>query len=295
MLRLRCFLFFPGNRPELLEKAVATGADGVCPDLEDAVGPEAKDGARATVVELLARETTSRGDDRVGDPDGPDGPSLRPTMILRINAPETDVGARDLEALAGAKALPDLLLVPKVVGPGSLEPVDEALGSRADDVGLIPLIETARGLAAVEEIAAASDRIVALMLGGHDLSLELGARPTPEALLYARSRIVHAAALAGVDALDMPLLEVGDPDELRDRTRAARDLGFTGKAAIHPEQVEPIQEVFTPTPEEVEEARRVVEASEAAGGNAALLDGKVVDRPILEAARRVLARAGEAR
>lgn len=277
---LRCFLFFPGSRPELFGKAAATGADGVCADLEDAVGPDGKDEARAAVVELLGREMSEED-------------TGRPVVIVRVNAPGTAAGTRDLDALLAGEALPDVLLIPKVVGPESVLRVEEALGGRGSALHLVPLIETARGLAAVEEVAACSDRNAALMIGGHDLALELGGRPEWEALLYARSRVVHAAALASLDALDMPLLVLSDPEALRREARAARALGFSGKSAIHPDQVAAIQEVFTPAPDEVAEARRIVEAYEDADGDAVLLDEKVVDQPVLEAARRTLARAEE--
>lgn len=278
---LRSFLFVPGSRPRLFSKAMASGADGVCVDLEDAVGPGAKDQARERTAALLEDEA----------PSAP--PGLRsPLVMVRMNAPTVPAGARDLEALAALTRPPDAVLIPMVRDPGDVEGVADALCGPGSPVRLVPLVETARGLAAVEELAVAADAVAALLLGGHDLSLELGARPDWEPLLYARSRLVHAAALAGIDALDMPLLDLSDADGLRAEARAARALGFTGKAAIHPDQVEPIQEIFTPDEGEVEEARRVVEAYRAADGNAVLLDGRVVDRPVLEAALRTLARVG---
>lgn len=278
---LRSVLFVPGTRPDLVPKARACGADGVCVDLEDAVGPDRKDEARERTVELL-------GERGAGAPPG----SSSPAFLVRINAPGSRAGAGDLDALAGLDRPPDAILIPKVVDPAEVAGVAEALGAGAGRFRLVPLVETARGLAAVEEIAVAAPTVTGLLLGGHDLALELGARPRWEPLLYARSRVVHSAALAGIDALDMPLLDVSDPDRLRTEARAARSLGFTGKAAIHPDQVGPIQDVFTPDADEVREARRVVEAYRTSEGDAVLLDGKVVDRPVLEAARRVLARAG---
>ena len=277
---LRSFLFVPGSRPELVPNAGACGADGLCVDLEDAVGPDDKDGARQQTIALLRDRT----------PTAP-GETRSPVFMVRINAPGSEAGARDVDALATLSVPPDAVLIPKVTGPEEVDRVARALGGLASAARLVPLVETARGLAAVEEIAVAAPSVTALLLGGHDLSLELGARPDWEPLLYARSRVVHAAALAGLDALDMPLLDVSDTAGLRSEARAARSLGFTGKAAIHPDQVGPIQEVFTPDPEEVREARRVVEAYRASEGNAVLLDGRVVDRPVLEAARRVLARS----
>lgn len=280
---LRCFLFFPASRPELFEKAVATGVDGVCPDLEDAVGPGAKDAAREAVTALLEREIP----DRAGD---------APVAILRVNALDSDAGRRDVAALtglAGRDALPDALLIPKVRAPESLDPVAELIEGRDDPPAVIALIETAAGLAAAAEIGGRIGPGGALMIGGHDLSLELGSRPAWEPLLYARSRVVHAAALAGIPALDMPLLELSDPDALAEEARAARELGFSGKAAVHPDQVETIQEALTPGADEVADARKIVEAYRESGGEAVRLGGMVVDQPVLEAALRTLARAGE--
>lgn len=278
---LRSFLFFPAVRPELFRKALATGADGVCIDLEDAVGPERKDEARSAAADLLERDSR-------------DGSRAPPALVMvRVNPPASPEGARDLEAIARLDAPPDAVVVPKIDDPAEVAGVGDALRDASGPIRLVLLVETARCLAAVEEVARASEHVAGLMLGGHDLAVDLGARPEWEALLYARSRLVHAAALADVGALDMPLLDLSDPDRLRREARGARALGFSGKAAVHPDQVAPIQEVFSPGPEEVAEARRIVRAYEESGGDAALLDGHVVDRPVLEEARRTLERAGE--
>ena len=133
--------------------------------------------------------------------------------------------------------------------------------------------------------------VAALIFGGFDLSVELGADPGWEPLLYARSRVVHAAALCGLDAIDMPSRDLDDVSGLRAEAEQARRLGYAGKVAIHPAQIPVIHEVFTPSPEEVQQARRIIEADRAAGGGAVALDGRMVDRPVVEAARRVLMRA----
>lgn len=271
----RCVLFFPGSRPDRYAKAIASGADRVCLDLEDAVEPAAKDDARRNAVALVGGE---------GDPS---------RLVIRINHPETRPGEADLEALgrafAAAEAQP-AIMVPKVSGPADLESVAERLASRGRRPVLIAMIETARGLGAVERIAGAP-HVWALLLGGVDLSAELGCSLEWDALLYARSRIVHAAALAGVGAIDYPWLDAADAEGLLDEATAVRGLGFRGKAAIHPSQVATIQSVFRPTAAEIERARRVVEAATRHDDGAFLLDGVLVDRPIVEAARRVLARA----
>jgi citrate lyase beta subunit len=143
----------------------------------------------------------------------------------------------------------------------------------------------------VEEITTCSPRVTALLFGAYDLSVELGCSLEWEALLYARSRVVHAAALGSAAALDVPLLDAGDAAALERDARAARRMGFEGKAAIHPRQIPVLHAVFSPDQEEIARARAIVDAFAQAGVGAFLQDGKVIDRPVVEAARQVLARA----
>ncbi len=288
---LRSILFAPGSRPDRFAKALAAGADAVCLDLEDGVAPAAKDEAREAVVAFLA----ARGPDDPGSGARADGPRV----VVRVNDVRTDDGARDLEALARV-GRPDLVMLPKVEGTGAMERVAEALGEgpasggsvpgRGRGPGLLPLIETVAGLHRVEE-AARMEGLAGVIFGGMDLSAELGARFEWEPLLYARSRVVHAAALAGVGAVDVPWAPLDDPEGLEAETRRAARLGFTGKLAIHPAQVPHIHRALRPGDEELAWARRVVEADAAAGGGVVVVDGKMVDRPIVLGARRVLARA----
>lgn len=269
----RSILFAPGSRPERFEKALASGADAVCLDLEDGVAPAAKDAARDAVTRFL---------------EGWEGGG--PELVVRVNDPRTPRGRRDLEALRGAPA--DAVMVPKVEGAEALERVAAALGWDGGPA-LLPLVETARGLHRVEELALGFP-VAGLIFGGMDLSAELGARFEWEPLLYARSRVVHAAALAGVGAVDVPWAALDEPAGLEAETRRAARLGFTGKLAIHPAQVAPIHRGLVPDLEEVAWARRVVEADRAAGGGVVVVDGRMVDRPVVEGARRVLSRAAGA-
>ena len=154
---------------------------------------------------------------------------------------------------------------------------------------LIVQIETASGLAAAEAIATASPNVAVLFFGAVDLSAELGCTIEWDALLYARSRVVAAAALVGVDAMDTPFMDVSAADALSDEARAVRRLGFTGKAAIHPTQVPIIQGAFSPDPDAVAWAKRMVEAYEANKGGVLLVDGKLIERPVIASAQRVLA------
>jgi citrate lyase beta subunit len=284
----RTILFAPGSRPERFTKAIAAGADAVCLDIEDGVAPDAKDQAREAVVRFLSEWG---------------GSASGPELIVRINDPDGDSGKRDLEALARGK-LPDGVMVPKVEAPEALEKVSGALGwrrsvgfdapgSRSRTPALLPLIETARGLQRVDEIASVHAPLAALVFGGMDLAAELGARFEWEPLLYARSRVVHAAALVGVGAIDVPWAPLAEPEGLADETRRAARLGFTGKLAIHPAQVPVIHSALAPDAEELERARRILAAWSEGQSGVVVVDGRMIDRPLVLAAQRVLARAGE--
>ena len=268
----RSVLFVPAVRPDRFAKAVATGADAVCIDLEDGVSVEQKDEARDNALALLAEH-----------------PACRAEVMLRINEPGSDLGERDLAALVGAGVAPDSLMVPKVSGPEALTSLERRLGPALAGLPLIVQIETARGLAAAETIATASPNVAVLFFGAVDLSAELGCAIEWDALLYARSRVVAAAALVGVDAMDTPFMDVSDPDQLDEEAAAVRRLGFTGKAAIHPTQVPVIQGAFSPDATAVAWARRMVEAYEANLGGVLLVDGKLIERPVIASAQRILA------
>ena len=268
----RSVLFVPAVRPDRLPKALATGADAVCLDLEDGVSFEQKDDAREKAIALLAERT----------PDSTE-------MMLRINEPGSELGERDLSAILDAGVRPDSLMVPKVSGPETLRALERRLRPPLERLPLIVQIETAAGLAAVEAIAMTTPNVAAMFFGGVDLSAELGCSITWDALLYARSRVIAAAALVGVDAMDTPFMDVSDPKQLASEVAAVRLLGFTGKAAIHPSQVSIIQGGFSPDDEMVAWARRIVEAYETNKGGVLLVEGKLVERPVIASAQRVLA------
>ena len=268
----RSVLFVPAVRPDRLTKAVATGADAVCLDLEDGVSFEQKDDAREKAIVLLA-----------------DPPSGSTEIMLRINEPGSELGERDLSAMLDAGVRPDSLMVPKVNGPDTLRALERRLGPPCEGLPLIVQIETAAGLAAIESIAMATPNVAVMFFGAVDLSAELGCSITWDALLYARSRVIAAAALVGVDAMDTPFMDVSDPKQLASEVAAVRLLGFTGKAAIHPSQVSIIQEGVSPDDEMVAWARRIVEAYETNKGGVLLVEGKLVERPVIASAQRVLA------
>ena len=268
----RSFLFVPASRPDRYEKALATRTDAVCIDLEDGVASSAKEDAREKAFEILRQPQRGRVE-----------------VILRINDPKTELGLRDLLAFCESGTQPDALMLPKVMSPSEVGWVEGILRSRHPDLPLVPMVETARGLAAAEEIATSSPLITCVFLGGIDLASELGCVAEWSSLLYARSRVVHAGALAGVGALDTPYMDVADLEGLAKEARASRRLGFTGKAAIHPSQVPVIQDAFSPSDAEVKWALRIVQAYEANTGGVLLVEGKLIERPVISAARRTLA------
>lgn len=267
----RSLLFVPAVRPDRFPKALATGADAVCIDLEDGVAPDAKETARGQALALLAGR----------------GPSAA-EVSLRINDAKTAHGRTDLTELVESGARPDALMLPKVAGADEILAVDTALAREGGALPLIVQVETAAGLLAAPEIAAASPNVSAVFFGAIDLSADLGCAVEWEALLHARSRVVLAAGAAGVSALDSPFMDVPALDALAEETRRVRRLGFTGKAAIHPTQVAVIQEAFAPTAAEAVWARKVVAAYERQQGGVLLVDGQLIERPVVRSARRTL-------
>jgi citrate lyase beta subunit len=276
-MRLRSLLFVPADRPERFARAAQSGADAICLDLEDAVAPQAKDVARKHALDFL--------DSNAADP---------ARLTFRINEIRSQHGLRDVQSLIDAGRAPAALLLPKVRTAEDVRQVRELLADRLSAPRLIPLIETADGLTHAEAIAAAAVEVEALLFGGADLSAELGCALDWEPLLYARSRVVHAAATASVAAIDMPLLATNDGERLHQECARARALGFTGKAAIHPNQIAGIHAAFTPSPAEIGWAQRVLEAAAAAREGAIVLDGRMIDAAVVRAAHRTLARAAAA-
>ena len=268
----RSLLFVPAVRPDRYPKALATGADAVCIDLEDGVAFGAKDEARDKALALFAEREPVRAE-----------------VSLRINDPKTALGQRDLDAVRQSGIRPDALMLPKCDGPDEIREVAAALSAGLPDLPLIVMLETARGVAAAEAIATAAPTVSAVFFGAIDFAADVGCEVAWDAALYARSRAIVAAAVARVGALDSPYMDVPALDALAAESRRTRALGFTGKAAIHPTQVPVIQAAFSPPAEEVAWARRIVEAYERNEGGVLLVDGKLIERPVIASAQRTLA------
>lgn len=272
----RSFIFAPGNKPDMFPKAMRTGADIMCIDLEDAIAPQHKEQARTATLEWFS---TAALDDAV-------------ECMVRINAPRTPDGMRDIEAVLASPKAPPALMLAKVKSPAEIIALDELFDEFKIDSRLQVIIETNEALEAAWEIARCSTRIDAIFFGGVDMAADLRCEYTWEALLYARSRVVHAAAGAGVDVIDVPFLDLNDMDGMRREAEAARALGFCGKGSIHPKQVPALNEIFTPSEAEVAHARRIVDAFEQGDSGLVVIDGKLIERPVLRSMYRVLARAG---
>jgi len=268
----RCLLFVPALDRARYDKALASGPDAICIDLEDAVAPARKDEARAVLTAYLAQEAPA------------DAP-----IWVRINETGSDAGGRDVAALA-ALGRPLRLMVPKAERAEAIVALSAAF---ATPPLIMPLIETARGLHQVEMVAAAHARVTALLFGPGDLSQSLGAQPEWDAMLYGRSRTVLAARLAGIAALDGPHFDLADAAGAGEAARRALALGFDGKAAVHPRQVAPILAAFTPPAAEIAFARKVMAAFADPERGVAAIDGRLVDGPLIAQARRTLRRAGE--
>ncbi len=267
----RSFIFAPGLRPELYPKALACGADIVCVELEDGVAPHDKDEAREKTMALFAEPQADDGVER----------------IVRINCVRSAVGLDDVQAILATDTPPPALMLPKVVSPDEIVWLDDLLTERGHDTRLHIIIEMNAGLEAVFDIARASSRIDALFFGGVDMSADLRCKNAWEPLLYARSRVVHAAASVGIDAIDVPYLDLDDLEGMKAQAQLAKDLGFSGKGAVHPKQISALNEVFTPSPEEVAKAQKILAAFEEANTGLVVVDGKLIEKPVVREMQRI--------
>lgn len=282
MRRRRSCLSVPASSARKLEKAVTLRVDEVVVDLEDGVLPAAKDEAREAAVRALPGW----------------GERL---AAVRVNAPRSRWCRHDIEAVASLGTGPASIVVPKVEAAGDLAFVDrlldgiEAERPRSRPLAVQALIESAAGLANLAEIAAASRRLEALILGYADLEASLGGGREAAEWLPAQQALVVAARRAGVQVIDGPHVGIEVDDEFLAGVRRARRLGFDGKWVIHPAQLDAVEQEFTPSSAEVERAERVVAAMEAADQGAIAVDGEMLDEAVVAIARNVLARAAGAK
>ena len=268
----RSFIFTPGLKPEMFPKALASGTDIVCIELEDGIAPKDKAIARQKALALFKIPQADDGVERV----------------LRINSMRERFGMEDVNAIISTKTPPPALMMPKVRTPDEVVLLDQLLTEAGHITRLHVIIETNEGLEAAYDIAKCSDRIDALFFGGVDMAAELRCPNTFESLIYARSRVVHASASAGLDVLDVPYLDLDDLQGMKKEAERVRDLGFTGKGSIHPKQIAALNEVFTPSKEKISRARSVISEFEAADTGLVVIDGKLVEKPVLREMYRIV-------
>ena len=285
MSLFRSFLFAPGNHARRVEKALALDADAVILDLEDAVAVSEKPATRGLIAEALKKPRACLG-------------------YVRVNATDTPFCFEDLEAVVQPGV--DGIVLPKVEAAAQVQCVDWLMtqlerrrGLKEGSIDLLPIIETGTGVARLESICAGNSRVRRLSFGAGDYSLDMNLRWTrgERELDHARATIAVESRAAGLEPpLDTVWVHLGEIDELRASAERARDMGYQGKLCIHPEQIPIVNEVFTPTADEIEKARRYVaafEEAEATGSASIQVDGYFIDYPIVEKARRVLAVARE--
>jgi citrate lyase beta subunit len=280
----RALLYMPGDDLHKIQKATTLNVDCICMDMEDGVAANRKNEARSVIASALQSLDFGRSE-----------------RLARINPVGSGLENQDLAAVLPAH--PDGIVVPKVESAAQVSWVSEKIAQAESENGwhsgsilLIVLVETARAIINLAEIASASPRLQALIFGAEDLAGDIGMMRTREGweIFYARSAVVTHAAAFNMQAIDMVFTDFRDQDGLNKEAIQGSQMGFAGKQIIHPNQVEPVQRAFTPSTEEIIQAERVMQAftqHQAAGLGAFALDGKMVDAPIVKAAERVLTRA----
>lgn len=273
----KTLLFMPGNNPGMLQSSDILGADGLIIDLEDAVAINEKDAARILVCEYLETFQT------------------KTDVFVRINPMDTPFFYKDLEAIKNLNITG--ILLPKANNE-SMEELDKFLTVNNLDFKVIGLIETSMGLELSLQILSKSKKVIGVLLGAEDLTLDLGAKRTKQSdeIAYARSRIIAVAKALQIEAIDTPWTDTDDYEGLKVDTLNAKDLGMTGKALISPRHVDIVNNIFAPSKKEIDHALRVVEGVKVAnekGLGAFSLDGKMVDAPIIKRALNLLKMSGD--
>ncbi len=272
ILSLKSWLFTPATKSDRFTRAADVHSDALIIDLEDAVAPSAKTEARETALRYLAGISADRL-----------------PCALRINSPDTRFGLDDLRALLNSPAKPDYLVLPKCDSSALIALVGNLLREAKKTAQIIALIESAKAIGALKEIAGGEAKPAALVFGAADMAADLGAETAWEPLLWVRARIIQAAASAGIAALDSPYFDIADTDGLKQETKASASLGFRGKCAIHPAQIATINAFLTPSEQQVAEARQILVVNQQGVGS---VDHEMVDEAVARKARLVLERAG---
>ncbi len=269
----RSFIFCPGNKSDMIPKALSSGADMVCIDLEDAIIPEHKN---------ISRVSTVKAFEEISIPNGVE-------TLIRINDVNSKEGKDDIQAILNSKNTASGLMLPKIQSVDEIIDLESQIKLANKNLNLHIIIETNMGLQNAWNIAQSSSLIKSLLFGGVDMSADLGCNGDWLSLLYARSRVVHAAAGAGIDSIDVPFLDLEDMDGMRDEAQKSKNLGFSGKGSIHPKQIESLNKVFTPSSEEIAYANKVIKAFNEASDGLVVVDGKLIEKPVLRTALKTVA------
>ncbi|MTH95581.1 CoA ester lyase [Roseibium sp. RKSG952] len=272
-MRTRSLLFTPADKIERLSRARASGTDWMVLDLEDGVAPVRKAPARSAVHQNLVEAS----------------PSALGRLALRINTLRSPEGIRDVTMLLDTPVWPAMLVLPKIESPEEVLQIRTLADAQGKHPLLLVCLETAIGLERAGNIFRQAGPKILAGYGSADHMAEVGGSMSSQALAWGRGQVLNAAGSAGVPALDGVCLSLKDREAVMREARLALDMGFCGKLAIHPAQIDPINAVFTPASAEVERARAMVDASHDRGGGAFLFAGKMVDAPVLAHAQRVLA------
>lgn len=275
----RSYMFVSGSDQRAVIDAMESVADVAIIDLEDTVSPEAKETARASTLETLD-DMGETGDSRA----------------IRVNGLDTERGIEDIREIATAEILPDELLLPDIRDATEIRIVDDILDDYGLDLEIHPLIEKPSTLLQARDVARASDRVNAMMFAAIDFQMNMGMSILDETdLSVPRFLLSMAASGAGVQAIDKPnLAAVDDPERTRTEAKAAKSIGFDGKAAMTPDQAAIINDVFTPSDEEIERAKRFIEAFEETDAGVTVIEGAAVDKPVVDQLRQLLKRARRA-
>ena len=266
----RSFIFTPGLTPSMFPKAIASGADMVCIELEDGIAIKDKNEARKNTIEAL-KSLEVKNDVE---------------LVVRINCQRTKFGLLDLEAFISSGLKVKALMLPKVKTPDEITFIDDLLTDSGLDTDLHVIMETNEALENIYDIAHASKRTVALYFGGVDMAAELRVANNYQNLLYARSKLVHAGASVGIDVIDVPYLDLEDMEGMKKEAELVRDLGFTGKGSIHPKQINVLNEIFTPPQEEITKAKKILDQFSESDTGLVVIDGKLIEKPVLREMKR---------
>ncbi|AET69877.1 citrate lyase, beta subunit [Desulfosporosinus orientis DSM 765] len=277
----RTMLYVPGNNPGMIRDVHIYGSDSIMIDLEDSVSVHEKDAARLLVYHSL--KTLDYGNTEV---------------LVRVNALNTPYGRKDFEAMVRAK--PDAIRLPKTETAEDVLEADQLISKIEQEIGmeqgtikLFAAVESAKGVLNAQQIATASDRLIGIAIGAEDFVTDLKTTRSLEGieLLTARSLVLFAARAAGIAAVDTVFSDVEDEEGFTNEVKLIKQLGFDGKSIINPRQIDIVHKVYTPTEEEIRKSLRIIEAikeAEEKGSGVISVGGKMVDKPIVERARRVL-------